>query len=80
MNIIERYKKPTPKFFRILRNIGVALATIGGTVISLSIYLPSILVTLGAYLTIAGTVASAISQAAVINEVPTNKSKKNEHH
>ena len=25
MKIIERYKKPTPKFFRVLRNIGIAL-------------------------------------------------------
>jgi hypothetical protein len=34
MNIVERYKKPTPRFFKILRNIGIALATAGGAIIA----------------------------------------------
>jgi hypothetical protein len=65
MNILERYKKPTPKFFRVLRNIGIAMATIGGAIIAMPISLPDLLINLGAYITIAGTVASAISQAVV---------------
>lgn len=65
MNIIERYKKPTPKFFKILRNIGIALATSGGTILASPIDLPDILVTIISYTTIAGAVASAVSQAVV---------------
>ena len=65
MNIIERYKKPTPKFFKILRNIGMALATSGGTILASPIDLPDILVTIISYTTIAGAVASAVSQAVV---------------
>jgi hypothetical protein len=65
MNILERFKKPTPKFFRVLRNIGIAMATIGGTILTLPITIPQQLINLGAFLTIAGSVASAVSQAVV---------------
>jgi hypothetical protein len=41
MNIVDRYKKPTPKFFRTLRNIGIALATAGGAIIAAPISLPA---------------------------------------
>ncbi|HEX9600271.1 MAG TPA: hypothetical protein VF985_02155 [Mariniflexile sp.] len=65
MNIVERYKQPTPKFFRLLRNIGIALATAGGAIIAAPISLPAIVVTLGTYMAVAGTVATAVSQAVV---------------
>lgn len=68
MNLAERYKKPTPKFFRILRNIGISLAAAGGVIITAPISMPAILVTVATYLTVAGTVATAVSQAVVINE------------
>jgi len=50
MNIVQRMKAPTPKFFRVLRNVGLALAAAGG------------------YLTVAGAVATAVSQSAVDGE------------
>ncbi|RXP52462.1 hypothetical protein EC396_11165 [Lutibacter sp. HS1-25] len=65
MKITERYKKPTPTFFRKLRNIGIALAATGGAIIAAPISLPAILVTIATYLTVAGTVATAVSQAVV---------------
>lgn len=68
MNIIERYSKPTPRFFRVLRNIGIALATAGGAVIAAPIALPATLVAVATYLTVAGTVATAISQAVIADE------------
>lgn len=68
MNIVERYKKPTPKFFRLLRNIGIALATTAGVIIAAPISLPAIVITIGIYMTVAGTVATAVSQAVVIDE------------
>lgn len=77
MNIIERFRKPTPKFFRILRNMGVVLATIGGAIIAAPLTLPSLLVTISTYLTIAGTVASAISQLVVEkDEISINRKTK----
>jgi len=75
MNIVERYKKPTPKFFRLLRNIGIALATAGGAIIAAPIALPAAVVTVATYMTVAGTVATAVSQAVVKDE---EKSKTDE--
>ena len=68
MNIIQRFSQPTPKFFRTLRNIGIALATAGGAIIAAPISLPAIVVTIATYLTVAGTVATALSQAVVAGE------------
>ena len=68
MKIIERYKKPTPKFFRILRNIGIALATAGGAIIAAPVSIPATLITVATYMTVAGTVATAVSQAVVSDE------------
>lgn len=69
MKITERYKKPTPTFFRKLRNIGIALAATGGAIIVAPISLPAILVTVATYLTVAGTVVTAVSQAVVTDDV-----------
>lgn len=68
MNIVERYKKPTPKFFRLLRNIGIALATAGGAIIAAPVTLPALVVSVATYMTVAGTVATAVSQAVVTDE------------
>ncbi|WP_282073997.1 hypothetical protein [Polaribacter atrinae] len=68
MKIIERYKKPTPKFFRILRNIGIALATAGGAIIAAPLSIPATIITIATYMTVAGTVATAVSQAVIKDE------------
>jgi hypothetical protein len=65
MNLADRYKKPTPKFFRILRNIGISLAAAGGVIIAAPISMPAIIITIATYMTVAGTVATAVSQAVV---------------
>ncbi len=68
MKITERYTKRTPKFFRKLRNIGIALAAAGGAIIAAPITLPAAVITVATYLTVAGTVATAVSQAVVSDE------------
>ena len=70
MNLVERYNKPTPKFFKVLRNIGIALATAGGAIIAAPISMPALVVTIATYMTVAGTVATAVSQAVVSDNVP----------
>ncbi len=62
MNVINRINAPTPKFFKVLRNIGLVLAAVGGTILAAPIALPAIVVTIGGYLTVAGGVISAVSQ------------------
>jgi len=65
MNIVERLKAPTPKFFRVVRTIGLCLAAAGGAILASPIALPAAVIAAGGYLVVAGTVASAVSQAAV---------------
>jgi len=65
LSIAERFKLPTPKFFKKLRIVGLVLAAAGGTIIAAPIALPSILITVGGYLVVAGSVATAVSQAVV---------------
>tara|TARA_R110001583_G_scaffold162611_2_gene314843 strand:+ start:330 stop:563 length:234 start_codon:yes stop_codon:yes gene_type:complete len=62
MNIIKRAKAPTPNFFKVLRNIGLALAAVGGTVLAAPIALPVVITSIGGYLAVAGSVISAVSQ------------------
>ena len=68
MNIKERYQHKTPKFFRRLRNISIGIAAGAGALLSAPISLPAGIVTLATYLTVAGTVGTAVSQAVVEGE------------
>ena len=68
MNLIERLKAPTPKFFRVLRNVGLVLAAVAGAIMAAPIALPASLVTVASYLTVAGGVIGAVSQVAVDGE------------
>ena len=65
MKLIDRYKKPTPTFFRKLRNIGIALAATGGAILAAPIALPALVITIASYLAVAGTVVTTVSQAVV---------------
>jgi hypothetical protein len=62
MNIIDRAKAPTPKFFRILRSIGLVLLAISGTIFAAPVALPVALVSAAGYVAVAGGVISAVSQ------------------
>lgn len=77
MNIIERIKAPTPKFFRVLRSIGLALLAISGSVIAAPVVLPAVVVSVAGYAALAGGVISAISQVTVddasLRKVPDNQ-------
>jgi hypothetical protein len=68
MKIIERFKSPTPPFFKVLRNVGLGLVAAGGVLVSAPVSLPIVLVTVGQYLIVAGSVASAVAQTAVVKE------------
>ncbi len=68
MNLIERAAKPTPKFFRKLRNIGLTVAAIGTSLIAAPVALPAVLIKIAGYLTVAGTVMSGVSQVTVSDE------------
>ena len=65
MNVVERTKSPTPKFFRVLRSIGLALLALSGSVIAAPVVLPTVVVSVAGYLAVAGGVISAVSQMTV---------------
>ncbi len=68
MKLIQRAKAPTPKFFKKIRNAGLAVAAIGTTLLSAPVALPPVLLKLAGYLVVAGGVASAVSQVATGND------------
>ena len=65
MNIVERAKAPIPKFFKILRSIGMALLAISGSIIAAPVVLPVAVVSIAGYAALAGGVISVISQITV---------------
>ena len=74
MKVVERIKAPTPKFFKTLRSIGLALLAISGTIVAAPIVLPVTVVTVAGYMAVAGGVISAVSQMTVAEE-NLNKSR-----
>ena len=65
MNIVERAKAPTPKFFKVLRTIGLALLAVSGSIVAAPVALPAVVVTVAGYAAVAGGVLSAVSQITV---------------
>ena len=66
--ILHRAFAQTPKFFKVLRNVGLALAAIGGTILAAPIALPVMVTTIGGYLAVAGGVLTATSQLTTTND------------
>jgi hypothetical protein len=65
LTLLQRVKAPTPKFFKTLRTIGLSLAAIGATILASPLALPAAVITVAGYLTLAGTVVTAVSQTTV---------------
>jgi hypothetical protein len=63
MNLNERFKSPTPTFYRKLRNVGLGLVAAGGVILASPVALPTAIVSLGTYLILGGTIASAVAQS-----------------
>jgi hypothetical protein len=68
MNLVERALAPTPKWFKILRTVGIALASVGGIIIASPVALPVGLVSAAGYLVLGGSIISVVSQTAVKSE------------
>ena len=79
MNIVDRAIAPTPKFFRILRSIGLVLLAISGTIIAAPVALPVALVSVAGYVAVAGGVISAVSQLTVSPLAPEGGTKEEEN-
>jgi hypothetical protein len=80
MTIQQRLSAPTPPFFKKIRNIGLAVAAIGASILGAPVALPAILVKIAGYAALAGTVASTVSQSATepLQQKAPKKKKKSE--
>ena len=68
MNIVERVQAPTPKWFKVLRTIGITLASVGGAIIASPLALPVGLISAAGYLVLGGSIITIVSQTAVKTE------------
>ena len=76
LNLISRVQEPTPKWFRLVRNIGLALSAVGGVLVAAPVALPAGIVTVGGYLLLGGTIIGAVSQTAVSAEEYGDRNRK----
>lgn len=67
-NLVNRVTNKTPKFFKLLRTIGIALAAASGAIMAAPIELPDVINSIAGYVAVAGSVMGAVSQTAVLNE------------
>ena len=65
MKLLERAQAPTPKFFKLLRTIGLALLAVSGALLTAPVALPTVIITVAGYTAVAGGVLSAVSQVTV---------------
>lgn len=63
--LLFRAKAPTPKFFRVLRTIGISLLAVSGAVLTAPVSLPLAITSVAGYLAVVGGVLSAVSQVTV---------------
>ena len=75
MNLKKRIQAQTPKFFKVLRTIGLVLAAVGGTILAAPVALPVAIVSIGGYIAVAGGVISAVSQLTTTEEEILRKSQ-----
>lgn len=64
MNLFERMQAPTPKFFRVVRNVGLLLASTSAVILASPVVVPAVVMQIALYAGLAGTVAGVVSQAA----------------
>ena len=68
LTLVQRVVAPTPKFFRLLRTIGIVIGLVGGAILASPVVLPAAVVTVGGYLALAGSIVTGVSQTAVEKE------------
>jgi predicted MFS family arabinose efflux permease len=64
-NLKERWNAKTPKFWKKVRNIAIALGAVAGVILTAPLSLPAAVITAAGYLATAGTVAATLSQLTV---------------
>ena len=60
LTLVQRVVAPTPKFFRLLRTIGVIVGLVGASLLAAPVALPAAVVTIGGYLALAGSIVTGV--------------------
>jgi hypothetical protein len=68
--LIQRIEAPVPKFFKRLRRVGLMLTAVGAALMGAPVGLPLIISEAAGYLTVAGSVITAMSQLTTCEETP----------
>ncbi|AEA43700.1 hypothetical protein [Fluviicola taffensis] len=71
-SFFRRCNSETPPFFKKLRLAGLVTVAAGTALLAAPVALPAALVTVAGYLIVGGTVASAMSQAAIAEDGKKN--------
>lgn len=74
-SFFKRCGQDTPPFFKKLRLAGLIIAAAGTTILAAPVALPAAILTLGGYLVVGGSVATAMSQAAIVDDADCNKNQ-----
>ena len=75
-SFFKRCGQDTPPFFKKLRIAGLVIAAAGATLLAAPVALPAGVIALGGYLTVGGAVATAMSQAAIVDDADCEDPKK----
>jgi len=66
LSIVERAQAKTPKFFKILKIVGLSLAAVAGTIAGAGpAVLPLVVTKIAGYIAVAAAAATAVSQVTV---------------
>ena len=65
MTLAQRFKAPTPKFWKKVQKLAIAVGAVAGVIVAAPITLPAAVVTVAGYAITAGTVAATLSQLTV---------------
>ncbi len=65
MSLVQRFNAPTPKFWKKVQKIAIAVGAVAGVIVAAPITLPAAVVTVAGYAITAGTVAATLSQLTV---------------
>jgi hypothetical protein len=65
LSVKQRWMAPTPKFWKKVQSIGLALTAVGTVLITAPVGLPVAIVTAGSYAAFGGSLIAAMSQLTV---------------
>ncbi len=65
MTLTQRFNAPTPKFWKGVQKIAIAVGAVAGVIVAAPITLPAAVVTVAGYAITAGSVAATLSQLTI---------------